>query len=119
MEAVERVDYLMFPSSRGHMLLHFDSRADRDEVVDLSLIEHDGGHVTLERPEDTSNRFIIRRTGPRRGSLQLSTTWAKSWKSTQIVSVVTTPASALSSPGRHRICSWTSSSWAIQARPHP
>jgi hypothetical protein len=55
MEVAKRVHYRMFPSSRGHMLFRLDSRADRDAVVDLSPIEHDGGHVTFERPKDTSN----------------------------------------------------------------
>lgn len=47
--------YRMFPSSRGHILPHFDSRADRDAVVDLCPIIHDGG----ERSEEMRNRFII------------------------------------------------------------
>lgn len=42
------------------MLLRFDSRANRDAVVDPSPIIHHGGHVNLERSKKTSNRFVIR-----------------------------------------------------------
>lgn len=60
MEVAEHVHYRMHPSSRGHRLLHFDSKVDRDAMVDLSPIHHEAGHLTLECPKDTSNRFIIR-----------------------------------------------------------
>lgn len=52
--------FRMFPSSRGHMLLRFDSRAARDAVVDMAPFVHDGGRVSLERSEETSNRFVAR-----------------------------------------------------------
>lgn len=46
-------------SSRGNMMLHFGSRGDRDAVVDLSPIIHDGTRLSLERADETSNRFTI------------------------------------------------------------
>jgi hypothetical protein len=42
-----------------NLLLRFDSRADRDVVVDLSPIIHEGRRITLERSEKTTNRFVI------------------------------------------------------------
>ncbi|CAO2041471.1 unnamed protein product [Urochloa humidicola] len=50
--------YRMFPSSRGAMMLLFDSREQRDAVVNDQPIVHDGGRLTFERSEETSNRFV-------------------------------------------------------------
>lgn len=55
----EGVHYRTFASSRGNLLLRFDSRADRDAVVDCSPIHHEGGRVLLEKAEDTTFRFPI------------------------------------------------------------
>jgi hypothetical protein len=54
------INYHMLPSSKGHMLLHFDSKEDRDTVVNLSPIIYDGAHVSLERSEDTTSRFEVK-----------------------------------------------------------
>lgn len=40
---VGHIHYSPFAASYGHLLLQFDSRADRDVVVDLSPIIHEGG----------------------------------------------------------------------------
>ncbi|KAJ1272950.1 hypothetical protein BS78_06G242300 [Paspalum vaginatum] len=52
------VHYTMHPSSRGAMMLIFDNRELRDAVVDMQPIIHDGGRLSLERSEETSNRFL-------------------------------------------------------------
>jgi hypothetical protein len=51
--------YRLIPSSRGHMLLKFDSKADRDAVANLNPIIHDGARLTIERTEESSNRFVL------------------------------------------------------------
>lgn len=56
--AAPGIHYRMFPSSRGHMLLCLDSMAERDYMVHLSPIAHDGSHVSLVRSEEGLNRFI-------------------------------------------------------------
>jgi hypothetical protein len=56
--AAPGIHYRMFPSSRGHMLLHFDSMAERDYMVHLSPITHDGSHVLLVHSEEGPNHFI-------------------------------------------------------------
>lgn len=53
------IHYRLIPSSRGHMLLRFDSKADSDAVASLSPIIHNGTRLTLERSEETSNHFIL------------------------------------------------------------
>ncbi|CAN6270193.1 unnamed protein product [Urochloa humidicola] len=40
------------------MMLLFDSREQRDAVVNDQPIIHDGGRLTFERSEETSNRFV-------------------------------------------------------------
>jgi hypothetical protein len=56
--AAPGIHYRMFPSSRGHMLLCFDSMAEHDYMVHLGPITHDGSHVSLVRSEEGPNRFI-------------------------------------------------------------
>jgi hypothetical protein len=56
--AAPGIHYHMFPSSRGHMLLRFDSMAEHNYMVHLSPITHDGSHVSLVRSEEGPNRFI-------------------------------------------------------------
>ena len=46
-------------SSRGHMLLCFNSHGDLNAMVDLRPIIHNGTCLTLEQSEETSNRFEI------------------------------------------------------------
>ena len=41
------------------MMLHFCSHGDRDVVMSLSPITHDGARLTLEHAEEMSNRFSI------------------------------------------------------------
>lgn len=53
------VHFRMFPSSRGHKLLRFDSKAEHDLIMDISPIIHDGAHVSLEWSEESPNPFII------------------------------------------------------------
>jgi hypothetical protein len=53
------VHYHTFASSRGNLLMRFDSRADRDTVVDRSPIHQEGGCVLLEKVKDTTFRFLI------------------------------------------------------------
>jgi hypothetical protein len=57
-----RVHYHMSPSSRSQILLLFDTMAERDFVVDACPITLDGAQLTLERSEDSSNRFTIGQT---------------------------------------------------------
>lgn len=49
----------LIPSSQGHMLLKFDSKADQDTVANLSPIIHDDARLTIERAKESSNRFIL------------------------------------------------------------
>ncbi|CAN6180743.1 unnamed protein product [Urochloa humidicola] len=51
--------FRLFPSSRGTLGLLFESPAMRDYVVDASPIDHEGGHINLERSEAADNRFQI------------------------------------------------------------
>lgn len=39
--------------------MRFDSRADRDAVVDLCPIIHNGGQITMKCVEEARYRFII------------------------------------------------------------
>ncbi|CAO2194895.1 unnamed protein product [Urochloa humidicola] len=48
----------LLPSSRGAMLLRFTCHEDREYVRLQSPIVHNGGELTLERPQETSNRFF-------------------------------------------------------------
>lgn len=57
-----RVHYRMAPSSRGQMLLHFDTKAERDYVVDACPITYEGASLMLERSEESSNRFTTDQT---------------------------------------------------------
>lgn len=49
----------LHPSSRGCMMLWFNNRGDRDAMVDLCPIIYDGACLSLERSEETLNRFDI------------------------------------------------------------
>lgn len=49
------INFHMLPSSRGHMLLRFDNKGDRDSIASLSPIIYDGARVFLEHWEETSN----------------------------------------------------------------
>ena len=53
------VCFCMSPSSRGHMLLHFNSMAELDFIVGMCPISHDGAHLSLEKSEASSNCFTI------------------------------------------------------------
>jgi hypothetical protein len=78
------------------MLLRFNSKEDRDTVANLSPVIYDGAHVSLERSEETTNRFEVKldwlvalavvgsqmSTGMRRGSRRRFTRWAWWWRST-------------------------------------
>ncbi|CAN6330814.1 unnamed protein product [Urochloa humidicola] len=52
------VHYRMFPSTRGAMMLLFDSRTLRDAVVADAPIVYNGGTLTFEKSEESSNRFL-------------------------------------------------------------
>lgn len=52
------MDVELLPSSRGAMLLRFHSMDDRETALHYSPIHHGHGRVTLERSEDTCNRFF-------------------------------------------------------------
>ncbi|KAL5664942.1 hypothetical protein ACJX0J_025050, partial [Zea mays] len=56
--AAPGIQFQMLPSSRGIKLLHFYSRADRDEVRLMSPLLADGLQLKLECPEETDNRFF-------------------------------------------------------------
>lgn len=47
------------PSSRGAMLVEFDSHMDREAVVNLSPIRLDDRLITVERHEEPDNRIVI------------------------------------------------------------
>ncbi|AQK93753.1 hypothetical protein ZEAMMB73_Zm00001d010260 [Zea mays] len=48
----------LLPSSRGVKLLRFANNSDRERLRALSPISFGGLSLSLERPEETSNRFI-------------------------------------------------------------
>jgi hypothetical protein len=48
----------LLPSTRGVKLLRFDNNSDRERLRGLSPITFEGVSLSLERPEETSNRFI-------------------------------------------------------------
>ncbi|KAL5647400.1 hypothetical protein ACJX0J_041755, partial [Zea mays] len=48
----------LLPSTRGVKLLRFDNNSDRERLRGLSPISFEGASLSLERPEETSNRFI-------------------------------------------------------------
>lgn len=103
------------------MMLCFDSHGDRDAVTDLTPITHDDARLTLERAEETSNRFTIeqkwlmavsavdfrRSTRTWRGSRPASANWVPSSTLTQLASATTTPCSGLWWPGTPRLGSTT------------
>jgi hypothetical protein len=47
----------LLPSTRGVKLLWFANSSDRERLRALSPIRFEGSSLTLERPEETSNRF--------------------------------------------------------------
>jgi hypothetical protein len=47
----------LLPSTRGVKLLRFANSSDRERLRALSPIRFEGSSLTLERPEDTSNRL--------------------------------------------------------------
>lgn len=49
----------LHPSSRGCMMLRFNNSGDRDAMVDLCPIFHDGACLSPKRSEETSNCFDI------------------------------------------------------------
>ncbi|KAJ1271349.1 hypothetical protein BS78_06G122200 [Paspalum vaginatum] len=51
--------YTMLPSSRGAMQLRFPSPEERDAAVGYGPYLFEGGHLKLERAEDSPNRFTV------------------------------------------------------------
>jgi hypothetical protein len=47
----------LLPSTRGVKLLRFGNNSDQERLWALSPIRFEGSSLTLERPEETSNRF--------------------------------------------------------------
>jgi hypothetical protein len=56
---VPTVHFTMHASSCVNIMLRFDSRGDRNVVLGLNPIIHDGARISLERVEEMSNRFFI------------------------------------------------------------
>lgn len=54
-----RTGFRMFPSSRGHMMVRFDSVAESDFIVDMSPIAHGGAQLSLERSEESPYRSVL------------------------------------------------------------
>ena len=46
-------------SSRGHVMVKFDSRADSNIAGDLSPIIYDGTKLMIEHSEESSNHFVL------------------------------------------------------------
>lgn len=47
------------PSGSGHMMLRFDSKADRDSLARLSPIIHNGASLTVEKAEEADSWFVL------------------------------------------------------------
>lgn len=54
-----RTGFRMFPSSRGRMMVRFDSVAESDFIVDMSPIAHGGAQLSLERSEESPYRSVL------------------------------------------------------------
>ncbi|GJM96263.1 hypothetical protein PR202_ga13083 [Eleusine coracana subsp. coracana] len=52
-----RLRFIMFPSSRGDLLIQFDGPNEQDYIISCSPIKHVGTWLHLQRPEDTDNRY--------------------------------------------------------------
>lgn len=57
--AVPNLPCRLIPFSRGHMMLRFASKADRDSFATMSPINHDGATLTVEKAEEADSRFIL------------------------------------------------------------